>query len=159
MTEFIVMNRLMVESGSLDQIYKKFALISIFSPEIGAPKIPENNKLQAILQVECHDVDYDEDGNITARRGFVEFKDQDIVPFADDMARDIVEFAKKYAQYPIIVHCDAGLSRSPAAALALSKIINNGERMPEMWVRSLVGGMRLYNRYIYRKILNAEEPL
>lgn len=153
--EFIVLNRMKAEAGfdsKLDHI-----MISMNSPELGPAKIPNNSKLLALLQIECHDVDYNEAGEITAQRGFVEYTE--IKKFDKKMALDIIDFVLDHKPQLVVVHCDAGLSRSPAVALALSEIFNKGARTPKMYAQSAVGGFGLYNRHIYRTILSMEKEI
>ena len=150
--EFIVLNRMKAEAGFNSN--SNHIMISMHSPELGSAVIPKNSKLLAILRIECHDVDYSEIGEITAQRGFVEYKE--IKRFNKKMALDIIEFVMEHKPQLVIIHCDAGLSRSPAVALALSEIFNEGSVMPKMYVQSAVGGMGLYNRHIYRTIREIE---
>ena len=155
--EFIVMNRQMAQDGVYKKFLHNFIMISMYSPELGEAILPECTQLLAVLRIKCHDVDYSEVGEITAQRGFEDY--DEIVKFDEKMALSMINFIKQHDPALVVVHCDAGLSRSPAAALALSEVFNSGAVMPKYYVRSLVGGMRLYNTHIYRTIREANENI
>lgn len=70
--------------------------------------------------------------------------------FTDEMARQVVEFAREHADRDFVVHCEAGVSRSPAVALALYEIFN-GKPPPA----SLEKAYSLHNRLVRRKVLDA----
>jgi len=155
--EFMVINRQMAQDGAYKKLIQPFVMVSIYSPELGEAILPEYSQLSAVLRIKCHDVDYNEAGEITAQRGFSDY--DEIIKFNENMAVDIINFVSEHAPKNIVVHCDAGLSRSPAVAMALSEIFNYGANMPQMFVRSYVGGMHFYNKHIYRTILKMGEKL
>ena len=72
------------------------------------------------------------------------------VPIKEEDAKKIIEFVKNYKETAkqIIVHCDAGYSRSPAVAAALSLWLNGSDAI-------FFGPDYCPNRLVYRKILNA----
>lgn len=147
------MNRHMVLEEKVHHQFKdEFIIISIASPELRDYTIPDCEKLMDIHYSVFHDID--SDGNV--KGAIVPVDMNNLILFNDDMAQDIVDFALKWKDKVkfIIVHCDAGLSRSAGAALALSEILNENVRMPQMFVRSLTGGLSLFNRFIRRKLLN-----
>ena len=155
--DFIVMNRQRVEDGSYKQFLHEFVMISMYSPELGEARLPDHPQLSAVLRVKCHDVDYNEAGEITAQRGFEAY--DKILKFDKKMALDMINFIKDNKPALVVVHCDAGLSRSPAVALALSEVFNDGAQVAKMYVKSFVGGMQLYNRHIYRTILKVAKEV
>lgn len=67
--------------------------------------------------------------------------------FSDEHARTILDFVAKHSDCRVIVHCDAGRSRSPGVAAALAKIYNGDDS--EFYRRYTP------NRRIFRKILDA----
>lgn len=87
-------------------------LISISAPN-DKPKLPKNKNRIAILSLEFHDLDKS-------------YKDYKL--FSKKDAYSIFELLKqnKSVKY-IVVHCDAGISRSPGVAAALSKIFNGDD--------------------------------
>lgn len=68
--------------------------------------------------------------------------------FDKSMAREIIDFVKKEIENGVdnfLVHCDAGISRSPGIAVALNEIFNNIKKVPKAWC--------LYNKFIYKTII------
>jgi len=155
--EFMVINRQMAQEGAYKKLLKEFVMVSMYSPELGEAILPVYTQLSAILRIKCHDVDYSKTGEITAQRGFEDY--DEITKFDEKMASDIINFVSEHAPKNVVVHCDAGLSRSPAVAMALSEIFNYGASSPQFFVRSYAGGMHLYNKHIYRTILEVGEKL
>ena len=146
------MNRHLILKEEVHKQFKDdFVVISIASPELGEYTIPEYASMLDVHYSVFHDIDTD--GNV--KGAIVPVDMNNLILYDDKMAQDVIDFAMKWKDKVkfMIVHCDAGLSRSPGTALALSKILNNEARMPEMYVRSLTGGMSLYNRHIYNTIL------
>lgn len=70
----------------------------------------------------------------------------------DDQARRVVEFVRYHRHADFVVHCEAGLSRSPAVALAVHEILT-GEAPPEATEKVF----HLHNRYVRRKVLEAAD--
>lgn len=87
-------------------------LISISAPN-DKPKLPINKNRIDILSLEFHDLDEP-------------YKDYKI--FSKEDAYSIFEFLKQNKNIrDIVIHCDAGVSRSPAIAAALAKIFNDDD--------------------------------
>ncbi len=90
-------------------------IVSIRTP--GDPdevKLPVNDHTEDVLHLQFHDID----------RVVVGYND-DIEPnmFQQTHAKQVREFFEKNKDVErFIVHCDAGLSRSPAVAAAISKL-------------------------------------
>lgn len=69
-----------------------------------------------------------------------------MILFTDEMAREIKRFANyliaKYPNRPLIVHCDAGVSRSGAVGAALNEYVNlrvmNNRRHYDWFIREHV---------------------
>lgn len=87
-------------------------LISISCPN-DKPKLPENKNRIATLSLEFHDLN----------EPYKEYK-----LFSKEDAYKIFEFLRQNENIRnIVVHCDAGVSRSPAVAAALAKIFNGDD--------------------------------
>ena len=72
----------------------------------------------------------------------------------DSDARKIIEFGLKNKEHKnFMIHCEAGLSRSPAVALALSEILNIDKRTPEIYVETLYD-IRNHNYDVKKMILD-----
>lgn len=115
--------------------------ISISTPGDDAAKIETNEYTLGILRLWFYDSNTPFYDHIQGR--MVEESEL----FNTDQAKQILEFVKKHPTAErIIVHCDMGLSRSPAVAAALSKIMTDDD-------------MIFFKRYdpnmrVYRTILN-----
>ena len=77
--------------------------------------------------------------------------------FSREHAEEIISFVEKHVTNikAVVVHCDAGYSRSPGVAAALALIHNNDDR--EFWDNSgrMYGSPRYDpNRFVYHTILN-----
>ena len=68
---------------------------------------------------------------------------------SDEDARQIVEFVSRHAEKQIIVHCDAGISRSSGVAAAIMKYYTNDD------AEYFCSGKYCPNMWCYRKTLNA----
>jgi len=88
-----------------------------------------------VLRLQFHDMD-------------VEGPDWSLM--SDDQARRLVAFVRHHRRADFVVHCEAGLSRSPAVALAIHEILT-GEAPPVATEKVL----HLHNRYVRRKVLEA----
>lgn len=92
-----------------NDLEKKYAVISISAIDEDCPRI----ECDEVLYVHFNDVG--------------EFNRGAITP---EIARDIIKFAASNKGRQLIVHCGAGLSRSPAVALALAAL-GYGEYDPQ----------------------------
>jgi predicted protein tyrosine phosphatase len=68
--------------------------------------------------------------------------------FTGKMAHQVVKFARVHADADFVVHCEAGISRSPGVALALHEILT-GEPPTAL----LEERYSLHNRFVRRKVL------
>ena len=112
-------------------------IISISSPNMiysAAPYISDTNNVKDILELCFYDADgagYDVYGRPVT--------DDDLM--TADEAKSIVDFVKKHDDKHIIVHCDAGISRSSGVAAAIlraytdddSQIFDNLKYAPNMY--------------------------
>lgn len=124
------------------KIKKSFIVISITSNCIKKPyKIPDNENCLDVLYIKFDDINYSDD-----RVGEYE------CPILEKDAKMILSFVFKYKNQvnDILIHCEAGMSRSPAVALALSTILN--EDKPENFIQSLYG-LKHANNLVYDTII------
>ena len=73
--------------------------------------------------------------------------------FSRQQAEEIWTFTQQHVSEieRIIVHCDAGISRSPAVAAALARVLNDDDA-------EFFGGQYRPNRRVYRFLLEARPP-
>ena len=106
-------------------------MISISAPN-DKPKLPINKNRIATLSLGFHDID----------KSLKEYK-----IFSKKDAYKIFEFLKLNKSIKnIVIHCDAGISRSPGVAAALAKIFNKDD--------SLYFKTYLPNRLVYKTMLD-----
>ena len=113
---------------------KKWAVISIATIPNNWPTIEANENFKGVLRLTFADIDS---------------RYKDLVMFSEDHAEEIIGFvdALKDDLDVLIVHCEAGLSRSPAVAAALHHEIygNDGPFFKSHYP----------NRFVYRTLMNA----
>jgi len=131
----------------INTIKVPFVVVSIVSPEMQDYEIPYNTQCYDVLYLRFHDIL--SDGHIQSLN---EVGDK-IVPINDEHIDKILDFAERYNHIKDwLIHCEAGMSRSPAVALALSEILNGGERH-EGFVKTMYP--KIHNNIKVRKaILN-----
>lgn len=125
----------------------KHVLISISTPGDEVPTLHDNPSRLATLRLKFCDVDrelpgYNDDswaGRFTSEQ-------------AEDILRFIAQHRTTTPDVALVVHCDAGLSRSPGVAAAISRIVNGTD---EQFFRSHFG----LNRYVYRTLLETHHQL
>ena len=137
MMKFFVMNRDEIEEEGID-IGQQYVLISISCPD-DKPKLKKDDLCLEILRLEFDDLDR----WIKPFPGHKEYR-----LFNKEDARKILDFFVKHRiSCPnLVVHCDAGISRSPAVAAALTNIC--GQTDKDYFVRYHP------NRLVYSTILS-----
>lgn len=113
----------------------QFVMISISTPFEEYDSAPFSNTTNNVIDI-CPVQFFDLDNTYPIKKGLMEYKD----------AKKIVDFVSKYKDKIIIVHCDAGQSRSAGVAAALSKYYNNDDSeyfdnprfTPNMWCYKLM---------------------
>ena len=153
--KFFVINRVQALSPTTHlQFNESHIIISIAAPEYPDYKLPIRTiSCKDVLYLRFHDVETDKPKSKEDVKGYTIEPRGDLIPFNDNMAKEIIEFVLKYKDDIdlIVVHCDGGFSRSAGTALALSNILNNGKA--EDYVKS-INTLALYNRFVYNKIIN-----
>ncbi len=125
------------------------AIISISTPNVdyhGLEIEPtDKNRVIAILSLEFMDADYPGDNDVYGNPTTI----SDLM--SDEDAKTVVDFVEQYKDKRILVHCDAGISRSSAVAAAILKHYTGNDDM--------IFDSRWYNpnRWVYRKVLEAFE--
>ena len=122
-------------------------IISISTPDVDykdliiAPN--EENRVIAILELSFMDSDKPGENDVYDNPTTID----DLM--SDDDAQRVVTFVDKYKDKRILVHCDAGISRSSAVAAAILKHYTGDD--------SMIFDSRWYNpnRWVYRKVLEA----
>lgn len=95
-----------------------YAVISIGEPQVKPAPLADSPQCKAVLRLHFSDVASD-----LPRLRFVTH----VAPFTPDMAQQIVHFVGVQMQNNvnlIVVHCEAGMSRSAGVAAALSQFYN-----------------------------------
>jgi predicted protein tyrosine phosphatase len=137
--EFIVTDRESIESSIV--VRSAYAVISIHDPDKRRPRIPKQSGLREVLYLAFHDAEPSEKLALP----------EDIVLMTEDQAREVWSFVKKWQNEigTVVVHCEQGVSRSPAVAAALCRGFGGDER--PFW--------RAYqpNQYVYELVLRAAE--
>jgi len=131
-----IMSRTRVTEFSLQKHSELFAVISISDPDKESPKLHCNIDNGILFQLKLHfaDVDVEQDGCIT-----------------HEQARSVAEYVTSVIDKAdsIIVHCEAGMSRSAGVGAAVMKYINGSD-----W--NVFNNARFRpNMTCYRKVLNA----
>jgi predicted protein tyrosine phosphatase len=103
---FLVYSRLQAERLDLREPH---AVISIREPGSRMPVIPENEFCRGVLRLSFHDL--------------LRVVDSTDEPFTAEHAEQILEFVDRVAGdgVTLVVHCEAGISRSAGVAAALSR--------------------------------------
>ena len=124
----------------------QFVMISISNPYTAyssQPFMSEKNNIIDILRLSFVDADGVSDLDVYGKIA----RKEDM--FSDEQAKQVVDFAEKYKNYPIIVHCDAGISRSAGVGAAILKHYTGSD--------SQIFNSRWYapNMFVYYKVLKA----
>ena len=129
-----------------EQHEERTVIISISDPYYiysTAPFTSRTNGVAGVLRLRFADADHVAGTDVYGRTAYA----NDLM--SDEDAKNVISFLKRYPRSNVIVHCDAGISRSSGVAAALmkyfngddSEIFDSGRYRPNMWC--------------YRKMLNA----
>ena len=148
-THFTVINvKMATDLSVMHHINIPYILISVVSPEYPNYELAYNDMCKDVLKLRFHDVD--EKGNINS---LVE-TGKIITRIDDKIAQQIIDFSQKHNDIKnMVIHCEAGVSRSPGIAMALSEIRNGTEIHPDEYVDTLYD-IRHHNVIVKKKILD-----
>lgn len=157
MYNFLVLNKAMVENaGTMTQVEKMdipYVMLSILSPEFGLDSVNlpfELENCKAHHTVLFHDVT--KDGEVNSIQPIT----KKITPINKSHAKEMLEFIMKWKNEvdDFLIHCEAGMSRSPGAALAFSEILNGKDSDFEKMVQTIYP-LQHHNETVKNKILEA----
>ena len=133
--EFIVTDRAGIEEGV--RVRSAYIVISIYDPDKPKPKVKKQSGLRGVLQLAFHD----------AEPAVLRVLPSQIKLMTAEQAMDIREFVEKHKGEvgAVVVHCEQGMSRSPAIAAALCKRSGGDDRA--FWEGYQPNG------YVYRLVL------
>ena len=144
-----IASRLIAEKASA-LIKTPHAIISITDPDSNLPTFAPNENRLGILSLQFYDLD-DISGQMEpkdAKEYLAQFGNG---LFKDYQAAEIVDFVEEVKDKikGILVHCEAGVSRSAAVAAAIELVLNGSDER--------VFKDRRYspNQYVYGKLLKA----
>lgn len=155
MYRFSVLNRMEIENTNNYKIKSSvpYIVISITSSDGDFAALPECRERIACLQIKFDDINYQKSSILEKH------PHNNVFPITPPNAAKILDFVFSYKDRvkDIVVHCDAGLSRSPGVALALNKILN-GPDVNDQHVVSL-NGLKHANLLVRDVILNTYRDL
>ena len=147
--------RLIVKSRRLAEkdnyVNEPHLIISIRNPTSKVPDLAKNDNTKGALFLEFDDLDH------LPRVGSATWNALGKpILFNSSMAKKIIEGIKDTGVHTVIVHCEAGVSRSAGVAAALAKYHNGDDS------EFFAGGGSMYshnpyypNRHVYRVMLEA----
>lgn len=117
-------------------------IISITSSPDGVARLRANKTCRGVLRVSFPDADVPSDQHAEG------------VLFSREQAMKVWTFVQQHLPEieRIIVHCDAGVSRSPAVAAALARVLNDDDA-------EFFGGRYRPNMRVYRTLLETRPTL
>jgi predicted protein tyrosine phosphatase len=128
--KFIVTDRQGIEAGVL--VRSAYIVVSISDPGSRRPKAKKQSGLRDVLHLTFHDTEPPTTASM--------------VLMTPKQAGQIVDFVERHQRdvETVVVHCEAGMSRSPAVAAALCKSMGGDDRQfwrnftPNVYVYKLV---------------------
>ena len=134
---FVVTDRSGIEDGVL--VRSSYIVISIHDTYSPPAKVKQQSGLRAVLQLAFDDAEPTNSAALPKA----------LTLMTREQAKSIWEFVEHHMDYvgAVVVHCEAGVSRSPAVAAALCKSMGGNDR--KFW--------REYqpNVHVYRLMLEA----
>jgi len=143
------MKKFNIHVASCDQMINDVSqLVKVPNTDVAVISIGCPGRVQPLFDINVLSTLYLDFDDIDSR---TPCDDTKYILFNKDMAKEIFKFVdwcveNSKKELLICVHCDAGISRSPAVALALIKIYNKAKTMPIEW--------NLYNRHVYSIMMN-----
>lgn len=119
-------------------------MIRITDPKNDFQPLKDNPNRVAVLELKFRDID-GKDYQTWSKEDQEKYKGI----FEDSHAQQIVDFIYAHSPDKVVVHCDAGISRSAGVAAAIAKAITGSDEV------IFKDNRYIPNRYIYRKLLNA----
>jgi predicted protein tyrosine phosphatase len=125
-TRFTVLCRTEAERAEMPS--HPHLIVSISTPGEPEAQLRTNTATCALVQLQFHDFDDRALIEISSRHPDA-VRDYEPRCFSPVQARQVLDAIKQHPHAEeLIVHCDAGLSRSPGVAAALSKILTGDDR-------------------------------
>jgi predicted protein tyrosine phosphatase len=145
--EFFVYSRRAVELIDPHEVPHIFISITTPGDPQGLAKLPENQRTLGVLRLSFHDFDSIADDVL---KSMEEEEGMKYTLFGPSEADQVVNFVDEHLVYAkaLIVHCDAGVSRSPATAASIAKCFYKQD--DSMFFKRYHPNMR-----VYRGILEA----
>lgn len=149
----LVLDRYTVQkTDRLAQINEPFILISIVSPGASSYPVPIHSCLKGALVLVFSDVDPNSQSNGILEQDYSSLGRNGTTLFNSRMAKDILDFVAIHIEESktVVVHCEAGISRSPAVAMGIAEFFCPYENI-ETIIDGIHGTVR-FNRFVYRKM-------
>ncbi len=132
--EFTVTDRESVEDGIL--VRGSYVVISIHDPEKRPARVVRQSGLRDVLRLAFHDAEPSDDMKLP----------DDIVLMTAEQARRVWQFVQRWEGEVgiVVVHCEQGMSRSPAVAATLCRAYGGDEQrffndfQPNLYVYGLM---------------------
>lgn len=129
-------------------------IVSIRNPESDAPKLATNNHTKGIIFFEFDDLDrIPEKGSATHKAL------GNPILFDAEMADTVIALLRQTEVRAVIVHCEAGISRSASLAAALAKHFNGDDSEFFSGAIGMHGSKQFHpNLHVYRVMLDGLQP-
>ena len=136
--EFLVRDRDSIEHGIL--VRSSYVVISIRDPDKRRAHIPKHSGLRDVLHLAFHDAEPSAGMTLP----------DDVVLMSSEQAKQIWQFVRRWEGEvgAVVVHCEQGMSRSPAVAAALCRAYG-GDETP--FFREFQP-----NRFVYRLMVGCQ---
>jgi predicted protein tyrosine phosphatase len=136
---FIISDRASIEAGIL--VKSSYVVISIHDPDTKKARIPKQSGLRDVLTLAFHDAEPSEPLVLP----------EHVMLMTQEDAMKAWNFARKWAGRvgAVVVHCEQGMSRSPAVAAALCRAMGGDDATFFMQYQP--------NRFIYDLMLQCGE--
>jgi predicted protein tyrosine phosphatase len=132
-----------VAVATSDLLTKPHVMIRITDPKQDFPPLKDNPNRVAVLELKFSDID---------GKGYRTWSKNDQEKhkgiFEDSHAQQIVDFIHTHSPDKVVVHCNAGISRSAGVAAAIAKFLTGSDEC------IFKDNRYLPNMYVYRKLLN-----